>query len=135
MSQENVDTVRRIYEEELLDHHPERLLPLMDPDVEYVNPPEAVEPGTRRGVAEMARAAGNIQAGFEHAQHELRDVIGTGDVIVASVSFVTRGRGSDSEVVQEEAHTWTFRDGRIVRFEWGRNLPAALEAAGISGRG
>jgi ketosteroid isomerase-like protein len=133
VAQENVETVRRIYDEGLLDD-PERLLPLMDPDIEYVNPSEAVEPGTRRGIAEMARAAGSIQAGFEHARHELREIVGTGDVIVASVAFVTRGRGSASEVVQEEAHTWTFRDGKIVRFEWGRDLSAALEAAGISGR-
>jgi hypothetical protein len=30
-----------------------------------------------------------------------------------------------------EAHTWTLRDGQIVRFEWGRDLQRALEAAGL----
>jgi hypothetical protein len=34
-------------------------------------------------------------------------------------------------VVQEEAHTWTLRDGKIVRFEWGRDLRTALEATGL----
>jgi hypothetical protein len=29
-------------------------------------------------------------------------------------------------------HTWTLRDGRITRFEWGRDLKKALEAAGLS---
>jgi hypothetical protein len=26
--------------------------------------------------------------------------------------------GSGVDLIQEEAHTWTFRDGTIVRFEW-----------------
>jgi hypothetical protein len=39
--------------------------------------------------------------------------------------------GESSEVVQDEAHTWTLEDGKIARFEWGRDLGRALEAAGL----
>jgi hypothetical protein len=35
-------------------------------------------------------------------------------------------------VTQEEAHTWTFRDGKVISFEWGRDLPAVLKAVGLS---
>ena len=66
------------------------------------------------------------------SRHELRKLFDGGDTVVASVSFCTRGRGSQSEVVQEEAHTWTLRDGRIARFEWSRHLGKALEDAGLS---
>ena len=49
----------------------------------------------------------------------------------AAVSWYTRSRGSESELVQEEAHSWSLRDGRIARFEWGKDLRTALEAAGL----
>ena len=39
MSQENVEIVRRIYDEGLIDRDPEWLLELATPDIEYVNPP------------------------------------------------------------------------------------------------
>jgi hypothetical protein len=62
-----------------------------------------------------------------HVLHELFDC---GDSVVAAVSWYTRSRGSESELVQEEAHTWGLRKGRITRFEWGKDLAAALEAPG-----
>jgi ketosteroid isomerase-like protein len=127
----NVDVVRRIYEGGLIDRHPEQLLELLDPEVEYVNPPEAVDPGIRRGRAEVAQAFRNIAESFEAYRHELRELYDAGDAVVALVSFCTRGRGSQVELVQEEAHTWTFRDGMIVRHEWGRDLDAALSAVGL----
>jgi hypothetical protein len=56
MSQENVEIVRRCYRvlnaggtiDELMD----RLRPLLDPHVEWVNPPDAIERGTRAGLSE-----------------------------------------------------------------------------------
>ncbi|MEO7198368.1 MAG: hypothetical protein ABIZ50_07830 [Solirubrobacterales bacterium] len=75
-----------------------------------------------------------MQTSFEATRNELHELFDAGDAIVASVSFRARNRGSESEVVQEEAHTWTLRDGRITRFEWGRDLGSALEAAGLSRR-
>ena len=130
MSQENVEIVRRIYEERLIDRDPERLLEqLFTPDVEYVNPPEAVEPGTRRGPVAVARAFRSSAEFYDLPWNDLRELFDCGDTVVAAVSFRTRGRGSHSEVVQQEAHSWTLRDGRVARYEWGRDLEAALEAA------
>jgi len=55
MSRENVEIVRRIYDEGLMDRAVEALRPLLNPDVQYVNPAEAIEPGTRSGVDEVMR--------------------------------------------------------------------------------
>ena len=44
----------------------------------------------------------------------------------------TYAAGEARELVNEEAHTWTLREGRIARFEWGQDLGSALEAAGLS---
>ena len=132
MSEENVEIVRRIYEEELIDRHPERILELATRDIEFVNPPEAVDPGIRRGPTEVAQALRSTSESFDSTRHEVHELFDCGDTVVAAISFCTRSRGSESEVVQEEAHTWTLRDGRIARFEWGRDLGTALEAAGLS---
>jgi ketosteroid isomerase-like protein len=132
MSQENVEVVRGIYENGLLDRHPEQLLALVAPEMAYVNPPEAVDPGVRRGMTEVARAFQNFSDSFDSTRHELHELFGAGDTVVAWVSFCTRSGGSETEIVQQEAHTWTLRGGKVVRFEWGRDLKEALEAAGLS---
>jgi ketosteroid isomerase-like protein len=132
MSQENVEIVRRIYEEGWFDRDPEPLLALVNPDVEFVNPPDALDSGVRCGPGGFSSAFRNVNEASDSSRHELRELFGAGDVVVAAVSCFARSRGSDVDVVQEEAHTWSFRDAKIVRFEWGRDLDAALEAAGLS---
>ncbi|HKP90740.1 MAG TPA: nuclear transport factor 2 family protein [Thermoleophilaceae bacterium] len=129
MSEANVELVRRIYRDGLIDRDPDELLALSTADVEYVNPPEAVDPGTRRGAAEFRAALQNLSSHFASQRNELRELFDFGDRVVASVVFHARNRGSETEISQEEAHTWTLSDGRVARFEWGRDLGAALEAA------
>ena len=121
--------VQRIYDDGLLGGEPSRLLGLMSTDVEYVNPPEAVDPGVRRGQDEVAQALEALTA-FEWTSHDVHELFDAGDSVVARVTFRARSR-SGHELAQEEAHTWTVREGRIVRFEWGRDLGAALEAVGL----
>jgi ketosteroid isomerase-like protein len=117
MSEENVEIVRRIYDEGLIDRDPRRLVDeFMTDDIEYVNPAEATDPGVRRGRNEVKLAFRRARQEFPAYRHELRELVDHGDTVVASVSRHA-GRASTSEVSQEEAHTWTFRDGKVVRFE------------------
>jgi ketosteroid isomerase-like protein len=136
VSEENMAIVRRIYDEGLIDLDPEAWLPeLAAPDIEYVNPPYAVEPGVRRGPAEVVRAMRAFAEVWEQSRHELHQLFDCGDRVIAAVSWYTHSRGSNSQLVQEEAHTWGLREGRITRFEWGKDLGAALEAAGLREQG
>lgn len=121
--------VRHLYESGLMDRDPEALVELATPDVEYVNPPYAVEPGVRRGRTAVAEAMHRFAEVWEESRHEVRELHDLGDVVVADVSWHVRGRGSAREIVNEEAHTWTLEQGRIARFEWGQDLGAALDAA------
>jgi ketosteroid isomerase-like protein len=132
MSQDSVEIVRRIYDDGLFDQDPKWLLDLATPDIEYVNPPEAVDPGVRRGVGEVMQAIQSISENFSSSRHELHGLYGGGDTVIAAVRFCAGGRGSETEVIQDEAHTWTLRNGKVARIEWGRDLNAALEAAGLS---
>ena len=130
MSEENVEIVRWIYRDGLIDRDPKRLVDqFATPDIEYVNPPEAVDPGIRRGRAEVRLALRRARQSSASYRHELHELFDLGNTVVAAVSRHA-GRPSSSEI-QEEAHTWTFRDGKVVRFERGRNLKSALEAAGV----
>jgi ketosteroid isomerase-like protein len=124
------EIVQRIYDGGLMDHAVDDMRPLRAPDVEYVNPPDAIEPGTRRGIDDVMVAFGAVGA-FETATSELQQLFAAGDSVVAAVTFRARSRGSDVELAHEEAHTWTFRDGKVIRFDWCRDLAAALEAAGV----
>jgi ketosteroid isomerase-like protein len=128
---ENVEMVRHVYESGLIDRDPEELLRLATPDIEYVNPSYAVEPGVRRGLAAVAQAMRRFAEVWEESRHELRELYDCGDVVVAAVTWHIRSRGSESELVNQEAHTWTLHEGRIARFEWGQDLGKALEAAGF----
>lgn len=129
MALANVEIVRHLYESGMMDRDPAELLALADPDVEYVNPPYAVEPGVRRGTAAVADAMRAFAEVWEESRHELRELYDCGDVVVADVRWYTRSRAGESELVNAEAHTWTLRAGRIVRFEWGQDLERALAAA------
>jgi ketosteroid isomerase-like protein len=113
MSEENVEFVRHVYESGLF------------------NPPYAVEPGVRRGLGAVAQAMRRFAEVWETSRHELRELYDCGDAVVAAVNWHIRGRGSEREFVNKEAHTWTLREGRIARFEWGQDLGTALEAAGF----
>ena len=98
---------------------------LATPDIEYVNPPYAVEPGVRRGLDAVAQAMRRFAEPWEESRHELRELYDCRDVIVGAVNWHIRGRGSERELVNKEAHTWTLREGRIARFEWGQDLGKA----------
>jgi hypothetical protein len=55
-TRENVELVRRIYEEGLFDRQPERLLDLATPDIECVNPPSP--PSVRSAPGQRPRFCG-----------------------------------------------------------------------------
>jgi ketosteroid isomerase-like protein len=131
MSKENVEIVRHVYDSGMMDRDPGELLELATSDVEYVNPPYAVEPGVRRGLVAVAQAMRRFAEPWEESRHELRELYDCGDVVVAAVSWHIRSRGSLRELVNDEAHTWTLHEGRIARFEWGQDLGKALGAAGL----
>jgi ketosteroid isomerase-like protein len=134
MSEENMEIVRQIYKEGLLDRDPKRLVDdFAIADIEYVDPPDDVDPGSRHGRKDVMLALRRARQSFSEYEHELRELFDAGDTVVAAVNFRAKARrGSQSEVIDtEEAHVWTLRDGKVARFENGRDLKDALAAAGL----
>ena len=89
MSQENVEVVRRIYADGLIYQDPERLVAeLATPEIEYVNPPYAIEPGIRRGPAEVERALRRAHELFASPRYVIDQLFDCGDTVVAVLTFL-----------------------------------------------
>jgi ketosteroid isomerase-like protein len=112
-----VEVVRSVYEAWARGEFPapEELL---DDEVEYVNPPGAIEPGTRRGRAEFAAAVDKVFEGWERWDMEPERFEAAGDQVAVVVRYSARGRGSGVEVEGRESALWTVRDGKVLRYAW-----------------
>ena len=130
MSQENVEVVRRMHES-LGGSEVRFPAGFLDPEVEWVNPPYAAEPGTRRGKAAFEQAAASISGAFDEISFEDSQVIDVGESVLVLATFVVHGHGSGVEHRQPQGYLWTLRDGRAVRFEWFNSHAEALEAVGL----
>jgi ketosteroid isomerase-like protein len=130
MSEENVRVVRSFYDAWARDELPGPT-DLMDPQIEYVNPAEAVEPGTRRGVAAFSRAVEKVFDAWETWETEPEQFTAVGDQVAVVVRYRAHGRGSGVEVEGRESALWTLRDGKVVRYAWFHESTDALEAAGL----
>jgi ketosteroid isomerase-like protein len=131
MSQENVEIVRRFYRAWGADQLPGPS-ELMDPEIEYVNPAGAVEPGTRRGRSAFTTAVEAVLEGWETWAVEPEQFTPVGDQVVVVLRYRARGRGSGVEVEGRESALWTLRDGKVRRYAWFHEPGDALEAAGLS---
>jgi ketosteroid isomerase-like protein len=130
MSEENIEVVRSVYDAWARDEYPGPA-DLLDEEIEYVNPPEAVEPGTRHGLAAFSEALEKVFEGWESWRIEPERFVPTGDRVAVVVHYRARGRGSGVEVEGRESALWTVRDGNVVRYEWFHKPADALEAAGL----
>ena len=117
MAGENVEIVRRIYATWARGELPGPSEFFHD-DVEYVNPEGAIEPGTRSGLAEFTRAVGKTFEAWEVWRTEIEEVKEADDRVAVLVRYDARGRGSGVEIAGRESAMFTFRDGKVIRYEW-----------------
>ena len=130
MSQQNAEIVRSVYEAWARDDLPGPA-DLFDAQIEYVNPPGAVEPGTRRGLAAFSRAVRDAFEGWETWLIEPERFIPAGEQVAVVVRYRAHWRASGVDVEAHESALWTVRNGKVVRYEWFHGPNDALEAAGL----
>ena len=122
MSQENVELVRSIYRRWNSD---ESTRDLIDPELEYVNPPYAVESGVRRGRDTLAA----IREVYPDFHIETERFVDAGDEV--AVIGLARGTSiSGVDVTWRQGYVWTIREGTAVRFRWFNDPDEALRAVG-----
>jgi ketosteroid isomerase-like protein len=128
VSEENIEIVRRLY----AIWHREGfgvVSELMDPAVEYVNPPYAVEPGVRYGYEGFAAAARAVTSVYGDYEVDTRDLTELGDQVVVRAHVRTRSHGNAVPIEAERGYVFDIRDGRVVRFAWFNDFADALQYA------
>jgi ketosteroid isomerase-like protein len=105
---------------------------LLAEDVEWVNPHDAVEPGTRRGADEFNRAIASVFATWDEVRFDTERVIDNGDQVIALGELCGQLHASGMAVRAAHGQLWTFRGGRVARMQWFNTHREALEAAGQS---
>lgn len=130
MSQENVEVVRKIHDAWERGVSPASL-GLLHPDIEWINPEGAFEPGTRRGLASFEAAIASMIEAFDSMSVKAREFLDAGDRVVVVATFVARGRASGIQRENEDGYVWTVRDGQAVQFRWFNDPAKALEEAGL----
>jgi ketosteroid isomerase-like protein len=128
MSQENVDKLGVIFD---LVFGGRPLGPdLLADDAEWVNPPDAVEPGTRSGAAAFNDAIATVFATWDDVRFDTDRVIGDGDRVVALGVLHGHMHASGMEIDSPHGQIWTFRDGRVTRMQWFNSRADTMRAAG-----
>jgi ketosteroid isomerase-like protein len=129
MSQENVELVRRVYEDWSRGDFSGG--EVFDPDVEF----DMVDwPGQdrSRGLDEMRQAWQASLRAWEDFRAEPTDFIENGPRVVVPTHVTARGKGSGAAVTAETATVWTFESGKVVRLALHWDSAAALAALGLS---
>jgi ketosteroid isomerase-like protein len=107
--------------------------PYLDPEVEWLQPPEDVEGEvTHRGLDDVRRFFEQWFEAFADFAVELDGVRDAGEMVVAFVHEHGRGRTSGLEVDWRVAYVFSLRDGKVVRLERFWDRAAALNAAEVS---
>jgi ketosteroid isomerase-like protein len=129
MSQENVEVVRRVYEEWSRGDFSSG--DVFDPDVEF----DMVDwPGQdkSRGLDEMRQSWKASLSAWEDFRAEPTEFIENGPHVVVPTHVTARGKGSGAAVTAETATVWTLDSGKVIRLALHWDAAAAHEAGGLS---
>jgi ketosteroid isomerase-like protein len=132
MSQENVEVVRRAFE----DFNRRDLAAAVDafaPDAEWVPYLAALEEEIYRGHDEIERMWREVLKDVPDFQIELVQVVAEGaDTVVVEVDFLGMGRASGADIRTTVYQAASFRNGKVLSVQGFRTAPEALGAMGFA---
>jgi ketosteroid isomerase-like protein len=132
MPEENVEVVRRIIEVLNTSQSVDEAIAtgveeLWDPEIEWVNPEDAIERGTRKGPAGMRTVLKNfIEGAGAGATVELEEIQERDDRVFARSRVHARGASGAEATGPPLGVIYTFRDGLLLRIEWHSDVDDAL---------
>jgi ketosteroid isomerase-like protein len=132
VKEDTVESNVKIYESLLEDFNRDGVagvLPYFSDDIEIYDPdlPE----GTYRGRAALVQVLQQFVAGSESTQVQNWELLAAGDRVVALTHVYSRGEGGDPVVEWRDAHTMTFRDGKVIYWRLYLDRAEALADAGL----
>ncbi|HEX2128510.1 MAG TPA: nuclear transport factor 2 family protein [Solirubrobacterales bacterium] len=129
--QENVEIVRRVYDEYA--ERGELPMALVADDFTFDVSDAAPDMAGTHGRDEAEILFRSYAEMFDDFSIELKEVIAVDATrVVTAVRDGGRVKGSEAEIHNEFFHVWTVRDGRIERWTSHANQSAALKAAGLT---
>jgi uncharacterized protein len=96
------------------------LAEVMADDIEWVvpgDPDDDPNAGTFKGKEAVLGWFGGLASALDFTTFEPREFIAQNDKVVSLVYAEATVRGTGRAVVNHEAHVWTFRDGKLARFQ------------------
>ncbi len=129
MSQENVEIIRRGFEQFLATGEPP--WDLVAPDFE-LHDHDSPDQGVYAGIAGYAQWLKDWDAAWEKWTLLLERLVDAGDSVVAVYQLRVKGKGSGVELDRSEAQVWELRGGKAVRMDVYGSPAEALAAAGLS---
>ncbi len=135
MSQENVEIVRRGYEQ-FAAGDIEGVATLFAEEAELADTGglgiAGTAAGTRYGPEGFIRASADTQEAFDDYRVEPQEFIDVGEAVVVLVRVTGRGKASGAHMEMDVAHLWVFRNGKVIRGDVYRTREDALQAAELS---
>jgi ketosteroid isomerase-like protein len=106
---------------------------LLDPELEFREPPEFPGAGTYRGVDAWRSAMSRQLEGWDRIRFEPDEFLESGDKVFCAVRARTLGKETQLETERPIFHVWTVRENRILRCRVFFERAAALSDAAESG--
>jgi ketosteroid isomerase-like protein len=138
MSQENVEFLEGLFagakemdKQALLDALPELIAQTCDPEIEWVEDPRRADRRVYRGHEGVRESWERWLENFEEWGFEVERMVDCGDKVLVYAREEGRGSLSGGRVSQRNYIVYTFRDGKVARYEEFYEEQDALEAAGL----
>jgi SnoaL-like domain len=104
----------------------------LDPEFEYLPPPEVPEPGPYRGHDEMEAFYSYFSNQFDRVRFSVQDVSEGGGQVSYRQSVEVQGKGSGAIVADRSYCVATVRGGRLLRLIEDYDRDKALRRAGLA---
>jgi ketosteroid isomerase-like protein len=131
MAEENVDTVKRIYEQ--YQRTGEQDYTVFDPEVVWdLSRSSFPDAGVYRGVEGVKEWFDGLADAFGDVHYEIEDVRAHGERVAVLLHVSGRGPSSGLGVDYRFVPIFSFRGGKIFRMDRYDDWAEALEAAGLS---
>ncbi len=107
------------------------LAEVMADDIEWVNlgdPGDDPNAGTFKGKDAVLGWFGGLASTLEFTTFEPREFIAQNDKVVSLVYAEATVRDTRAAFINHEAHVWTFRDGKLARFQIYQDTAAVAAA-------
>jgi ketosteroid isomerase-like protein len=140
MSQENVAFLEALFagaadldKQAMLDALPELIAETCDPEIEWVEDPRRADRRVYRGHDGVRESWERWLENFDQYGFEVERIVDAGAKVLVAAREEGRGRASGATISQRIYAVYSFRGGKISRYEEFYDERAALEAAGLQG--